>query len=99
MYDRFYSIMLDYSQLRHRVPDHTIFEICRHELIAIRQAINNILQNMIYFTVNDERNIEILREKIDRFEDIYQNVLRVTARDPIAFVLFIDSLKMFGRTK
>ncbi|HLB41463.1 MAG TPA: hypothetical protein VJN02_01185 [Gammaproteobacteria bacterium] len=97
--DRLYTIMLDYALLRQRVNDHTIFAVCRMELLALQQAINQILFEKIVAFSNKkiESSIEILLEKIDRFENIYQNVLRVTAPDPMAFLLFIDSLRMFAK--
>ena len=92
-YYRLYSLILDYSQLRHRVGDHTVFGVCRIELIAIKQAINKILLQITF----SQTNTLVLQEKIDRFEDIYHNIINITARDPAAFVLFISSLKIFSK--
>ena len=90
-----FAIVLDYAQLRHRVGDHTVFGICHLELLSIQQAINKMISDLIADSLTPPQD-NVLLEKIDRFEEIYQNVLRVTAPDPLVFVLFIDSLKMFG---
>lgn len=92
-YEKLFIIMLDYAQLRQRVSDHHTFSLCRVELIAIQQAINHLLQSPAKLNY-----IETFEEKINRFEDIYQNVLRVTAPDPLVFMLFIDSLRQFGQS-
>ena len=37
--------------------------------------------------------LSILDGAISNFEDMYQNIIQVTAREPLVFLLFISSLK------
>ncbi len=106
-----FDLMLDYAQLRWRVSDHTIFTICHDELAAINQAIITVLQQKQQqmtpprsLTLQTQPSLqqpmidtEALAVAIDRFEENYQQVLQVTAREPLAFLLFIYSLKAFSK--
>lgn len=95
--DELYDILMDCAQLRRRVSDHTVFALCANELSAISVEISKLFTEMIASRTNEKSSIDTipLAEKIKLFEDNYQNVLRVTAREPLAFLLFIASLKIF----
>lgn len=95
--DGLFDILMDCAQLRRRVTDHTIFFLCADELAAIAQEIHKLLVDLILFHQGKKKELDTfpLTEKIQLFENIYHNVLRVTAREPLAFLLFITSLKVF----
>ena len=101
-YDLLYAVMLDYAQLRGRVTDHTVFSLCQNELKDIMKAMNDILEAVVpregavSRTDIETMDTSILSDKINYFEEIYQNVLRVTAPDPLVFILFINSLKKWS---
>jgi hypothetical protein len=83
-----YAILLDCAQLRGRVSDFTIFQVCSVELTAIYEAMDALLAGKV-------KDTEVLAGCIDRLEDNYQHVLRVTAKEPGVFVLFIGGLRAF----
>lgn len=103
---QFYSLLLACAQLRYRVSDYSVFLLCKQELVAIKLALNKLItatskslpsqkgfsRKITAHHVQHETQKELM-ERIDRFEDIYQNVLSVSAPDPIVFVLFIQVLK------
>jgi len=89
--NRLFEILLDCAQLRGRVSDFSIFQVCEHELQMINAAINRLLSIPL---VND---VEPLLEAINRLEENYQQVLLVTAKEPLPFILFIASLRAFSQ--
>jgi hypothetical protein len=95
--DELFDILMDCSQLRRRVSDHTVFALCVNELSAISQEIDKLFGEMILAVKTKLEVVDSipLAEKIKMFEDNFLNVLRVTAREPLAFFLFIMSLKAF----
>lgn len=104
-----YDILLDCSQLRNRISDPTIFSICTQEMNGLISAIQALFKqlkltidqppkemnsNDVEQTVaNPGLNTQPLAEQVMRFDEIYQNVLQVTASEPTVFVLFIESIK------
>jgi hypothetical protein len=95
--DCLYDILLDGAQLRHRVTDHTIFQVCNDELTAVSQEMEKIIADVIGVLTYKKQHLELanLDVKITRFEENYQNVMRITAREPLVLLLFIASLKAF----
>jgi hypothetical protein len=95
--DQLFNILMDCSQLRRRVSDYTVFALCDTELSAISLEIDKLFAEMILAVKTQLDVIDSipLEEKIKLFEDSFVNVLRVTAREPLAFFLFIMSLKAF----
>lgn len=91
--DTLFDLLMDMALLRHRVSDHTIFSLCSSELSAISEEISKLFLEMSGI-VRDEI---VLAEKIQLFEDMFRHVLNVTAREPLAFLLFIASLKAFRK--
>lgn len=100
--ENLFTILIDCSQLRARITDFTIFEVCRADLIAIekimRQLLQGIRQHHDLEEVRNHPNIETtaLLALIAQFEGTYQSVLRVTAHEPLVFLLFILDLKAFS---
>lgn len=85
--DLIYDTVLDYGQLRRRVTDFTLFAVCSRELLALSQAIDQALT----LKPSVQANAKLLAA-INQFQAINQNVLQVTAREPLALILFIASL-------
>jgi uncharacterized membrane protein YccC len=92
-----FSNVLDYAQLRRRVTDFATFSICSQELSQIFQALTQIFKDAE--TVKGRHTIEmdvnILRQYIHRLEENYHHVLQIASREPLPFLLFINSLNLF----
>lgn len=97
--DLLYSNMLDYSQIRRRVSDHTTFSVCSDELGEIAKEIDKSIDGMIAHMAKKQYyiNAKMLAIKIKLLDDNYQNVLQIAAREPLVFMLFIDSLNAFNQ--
>lgn len=92
--DKLFDIMLDYSQLRRRVTDATTFQLAEDEFKKIVNDIDADLSALMFLLRNKKMITGgALQQNIKHFEDNYQNVLRVSAREPLVFLLFIFSLK------
>jgi hypothetical protein len=92
-----FASMLDYAQLRARVSDFTIFSVCVKELTAIADDINKLLSLLLSATGKREAlETENLANQILKFEDHYQHVLKIAAKEPLPFVLFIAGLRNFS---
>lgn len=93
-----YDLMLDYSQLRWRVTDHSTFAVCDPELTAILNEMNLMFREAISLFAHQSHQLHTarLQETIQKLDDNYQSVLRVAAREPLVFLLFIASLKSFA---
>jgi hypothetical protein len=102
-FDQLYTHLLDCSQLRLRVNDHTVFSVCDQEMRGIQEAIDQSLSALSTKAIIYQHNQPIrLTHQGDavlkRFEEVYNNVLLVVARDPVIFLLFIASVKNFFTT-
>lgn len=94
-----YQTMMDYSQLRRRVNDHATFTLCEIELTALQREINDCFLQLMQSPGFGNTPIDTasLSEKIVRFEENYQTVLTVSAREPMVFLYFIFSIKILCR--
>ena len=90
--NRLFSLMLDYAQLRARITDYSIFQVCTLELTTLLDEINNFYAKLKRANTFD---ISTLLNSIQRLEDNYQNVLKVTAKEPLPFALFIASVRAY----
>ena len=100
LYDIF-NILMDMSQLRRRVGDHSSFGLCKDEIIALDVQIQKDFIHLLTdrkSTSVSSYDFQKLENKIDHFEDDYHHVLRVSTRDPLVFLLFISSLKSLHMT-
>ncbi len=88
------EIIFSLNQLRFRVTDYAIFEICALEMqaldrasaAALKAAVKNLLWNK-----NPTYPVELL-EAIHAFEAISHRVLNVASSEPIIFLFFIQDL-------
>jgi len=83
---RIFNGLLDCGLLRWRVKDKSVFQVCHNEMV--------VLANTLKLSLTLKKNEDALSSAISAFENIYQNVLAVTAKEPLAFLLFIASLKV-----
>ncbi|HEX4044548.1 MAG TPA: hypothetical protein VHZ76_02650 [Gammaproteobacteria bacterium] len=96
--NQLYDLMLEYGQIRRRVTDPTIFSLCQSELIDMLQAINKVLMAASKRKINlaiQSIDTSELSASIERFEENYQTVLKITSQEPVVFLLFIFNLKQF----
>lgn len=91
--EKILDLTFDYSQLRHRVKDASTFELCAKELTGIMAAIDNIYTKLLKNSKKQD-GLVIFAAKLEQFEANYQQVLQVAARDPLDFMLFLQSLKL-----
>lgn len=100
--ENLFTILLDCSQLRTRVSDFTIFDVCKTDLVAIEKTMGELLKNIRNQGVTQKTQDAVvnpaasLTNQINQFENTYQTVLRVTALEPLVFLLFILDLKTFA---
>lgn len=95
--EKLYDTMLDYAQLRFRNTDASLFEVANREMQALNTAINHSLSAMMKQARFQPHQISLhsLKVAISDMETVFQGVIQVTAREPLLFILFIDSLKRF----
>lgn len=93
-----YDIMMDYAALRYRVTDYTIFAVCKTEMLVIASEISDEFDRamLVVEKKSSLKQMFHLLEKLKPLEDTYQNVMQVTAREPLVFILFFSSLKHFA---
>lgn len=90
-----FDILMDCAQLRRRVSDHTVFALCVQELAGISREVNQLFIEVGKVSANHASSVDTLplQEKIDLLTNHFQTVLNVAAREPLAFLLFIASLR------
>jgi hypothetical protein len=92
--DALFDIVMDLAQLRRRVSDHTVFGLCTSEMTEVSEEMSQLL---LKIGKSKKIDVELFEEKIELFERNFNHVLKVAAREPVAFLLFIASLKMFAK--
>lgn len=94
--ENIYDTLLDCSQLRSRISDPTILSLCTQEMDGLITEINGLFAQL-KLAIDKQAKINFntlaLTQKIMRFDEINQNVLQVTAREPSVFILFTASIK------
>lgn len=99
-FDVLYESFINCAQVRWRTTDHTIFAVCEHDLLSILQEINKIYEEFIvllFAHTSIYLDLNTLQMRINQFEQTYQNVLQVSAREPVVLLFFVMSLQMFAR--
>lgn len=89
--DQIFDTIIDCAQVRRRVSDYSVFEICKDELKAIALDIDMALSGLI--KKNYHYEVSSLDQAIKKLEANYNAVLQVAAREPLVIFLFIESLK------
>lgn len=89
-----FEMLVDIGQIRRRVTDHTVFSLCTDEMKGIDLAIKDLFTA---FAGGDgeqqEAALLALGRYITQLESTFEHILRVTAREPLVFVLMLGSLK------
>jgi uncharacterized membrane protein YgaE (UPF0421/DUF939 family) len=95
--DLLFENMLDYSQLRRRVTDYTTLSLCSQELKNISLEIDKSIDGLINHVSHKKfyPNLNKLTQYVNQLESHYHHVLQIASREPLVFLLFIDSLNAF----
>lgn len=89
-----FEMIIDIGQIRRRVTDHTVFALCNDELSGIDAAIDQLLTALAGDNIGRIADGLLMLDKyINQFESNFEHILRVTAREPLVFVLMLSSLK------
>lgn len=90
------AALLEVTQLRYRVSDFSEFELCSVELRALYDALS-----ACFLTLGRrgdlEEALQWLETAMQQFEGIGEHVLKVSARDPLVYTLFlggVDELRL-----
>ena len=93
-----YNMLLDLAQIRRRVTDHATFLLCAKELDHVRRAIQAILCSLLDAKRNVLQNVQNdLGMSIIKFEEVFFQVVEVSAKEPSAFLFFLNTLKRLNR--
>jgi hypothetical protein len=87
-----FELIVDLGQIRRRVTDHTIFALCRNELQELEDGLTGLLKATQH-KVLLEKYLVRATYNINQFEDVYEHVINVTAKEPVVFILFINALR------
>lgn len=90
--EHLHEIICSLHQLRFRVSDYSIFEICDREMTALQKTTRLVL---LQLSKTSSMQTAVVLEKIHAFEAIYHRALHVVAPDPIVFLFFIQNLYAF----
>jgi hypothetical protein len=87
--DELFEIITSMGNLRYRLKDDAIFEVCELELLNTTQAISRIFHLLM-----KNKNIDTsdLFACIQSLESIYQRTLAVVLKEPVLFLIFIHDL-------
>lgn len=91
---KLFEMLLDIGQIRRRVTDHTVFALCVDEMKGIDHAIRNVFAALAGHD-DDQQDAALtkLEKYVTQLESTFEHVLRVTAREPLVFVLMLAGLK------
>lgn len=89
---RLLATLLEVTQLRTRVSDLSEFELCALELRELRAALAACF-NALASSSGLREGLEWLGAAIRQFEGMLDHVLKVSARDPMVYALFLAALQ------
>lgn len=99
-FDCLLAILLEISQLRHRVTEANVLQMCQEEMVQILLSVDqlfNVIIIMIRNGINDDTTqhtaIFECAKAIKFFEEKDQHVLRIATPEPMIFILFIASIR------
>lgn len=101
LYEKVYQLTCSLGNLRFRISDRAVFELCKNEFTRITQLLASILR-----TASSRRaNIKDILSSLDQFthaifdlEDLWQGALRVTDPEPLVFLFFIQDLNRWHQS-
>ncbi len=86
------------AQLRYRVTDPSVFAVCQPELsritLSLQQLYTQLMQRVT--SPGDALNATALDAAVAQLDESYQNVLQVSAPEPLVFLLFMTDLRTLG---
>lgn len=89
-----FEMIIDIGQIRRRVTDHTVFALCSDELTGIDAAIKQLFAAFASGSKQQQADgLLLLQKYINQFESNYEHIIRVTAREPLVFLLMLGALK------
>ena len=97
--DLLYESFISCAQVRWRSADHTIFAVCQQDLAGILQEINQAYHEFVLILTTKNKlhaDLSTLTVRINQLEQTYQNVMQVTAKEPVILLLFVASLQAFA---
>lgn len=94
-----FEVIVDIGQLRRRVSDHTVFALNATEINNLEKTIMRMLTAMSRGKKEDVTHLcQVLLNFIQQFDDSFESVVKVAAKEPMAFVLFNAGLNTLLRT-
>lgn len=103
--ENLYEIVFSLDLLKHRLFDHSTFEVCESELKSVSRSISEkIAEASVYIKTQSKPRIIKSREKpfcwseqavvsLQAFEALFQVTLQYITSDPMIFVFFIRNVK------
>ena len=88
-----FTLLIDASQLRFRISDFTVFGLCADEIHGLGNALVAALRQLEYHQQLAPAELARLQQALAQWDVIYQQVINVSAREPVVFVLFTEALK------
>lgn len=89
-WERLYEAVLLLGQLRFRITDRTLFAVCQQELSDTSKALSALLQQA--GRADMTKALAAYDQIKMNFQGMYENVLRVTAKDPLVWQFFLMHL-------
>lgn len=93
--ENLYEIFFSLDLLKHRLIDHSTFEVCQAELKKISKMLSKILNH--FFNEKDLLLYQELEGSIQALEILFQNTLQFVTADPLNFLFFIRDLKALSK--
>lgn len=88
--------LIDSGQLRRRVSDYATLSVCKDEMMSVAKNIADIFS--ILEKGSKEINTQHLNLSINRLDENYQGVVKIASREPLVFLLFINSMKSLSKS-
>lgn len=93
--DELFDIIISLGNLRYRVKDIALFEMCEKEFSLVSKNISNVFE-LLKLKICEEKNIHEecfnLSSYVQAIEQVYNGTLRVISKEPIVFLIFIQNL-------
>ncbi len=88
-----FTLLVDASQLRFRISDFTVFGLCADEIKQLSQVLVTGLTQLEHQADLTSAQLAPIQRALAEWDAIYQQVINVSAREPIVFILFAETLK------
>lgn len=88
-----FTLLIDASQLRFRISDFTVFGLCADEIKQLGKTLVAGLTQLEHQNTLAANELQSIQQALAHWDAIYQQVVNVSAREPVVFVLFTETLK------